>query len=557
MMRKKSSILKEYKLAIAIALLVIVLGSIGIVVYLKLNNNKIKEFNNEYYTFNYNSSWKVKEENEKSILLMHGKNANINIEIVTLEDEYRYLSIEDLLDEFLYNVESQNKDYSLIFKESAYITKNNYEGYKMLYENGENQAMVAICKKEDCVIIFKYESTNNYFDILLDSAQNIIYTFNTIDKQFELSYKLNVDTKDIKWNSNEEITSSLEDIEEYEIADKNYLVNFSIPLNFELRKLDSTYGYFNYKGLTSGSIILYADIENRNIYEYIEKNGNLYKNYNNIRNGEEYSNFKEAIKKMDLENGIGYIYKNSYTYAGYSGNQEYEEVLLIYELDTNHIFIIELEASKVSIPEELVSRIKMNSSKNYSSYINNKKENGNLICELKEFIDYEKTKIQVITLKVPERYKEIDKGYYNIYTHRNFGLNYNEEMEIYEYDVEYETSLSIESKLDILNSRYSSYKNKGEYKELEYKETREVNGKIFDIYEGGYTDIGGALFFETGRKPYYVNSKVLFYKLNTGNVLSIEIKGNGVEISNEVLNELTNFNIETKTNEKRGNENEL
>ena len=557
MMRRKGSILKEYKLAIIIALLIIIIGSIGIVVYLKLNDNKIKEFRNEYYTFNYNSSWKIKDKNEKLISLVHDKDATLNIEIVSLEDEYRYLPIEDLLDEFLYNIEIQNKEYSLLFKESAYITKNNYEGYKMLYENGESQAMVVICKKADRLIIFKYEATNNYFDILLDSAQNIIYTFNPIDKQFELSYKLNVETTDISWNSNEEITSGLKDVENYEIAYKNYLVNFSIPLNFELGELDSTSGYFNYRGLSNGSITLNANIWNTNIYEYVEKDGSLYTNYKYIKEGEDYSNFQENIKQMELENGIGYIYKNSYTYIGYSSNKNYEEVVLIYELDTSHIFTIKLEASKVSIPEELVSKIKLNSSKNYASYINNKVENGNLICELKEFTDYERTKVQVITLNVPEKYKEINKGYYNIYTHRNFGLNYNEEMEIYEYDAEYEVCSSLDSKLDSLNSDYSSYKSKGEYKELEFKETLTLNEKTFDIYEGGYTDISGALFSEIGREYYYVNSKVLFYKLDTGKVLSIEIKGNGVEISNEVLNELTNFNIETKTNEKRGNENGL
>ena len=557
MMRRKGSILKEYKLAIIIALLIIIIGSIGIVVYLKLNDNKIKEFRNEYYTFNYNSSWKIKDKNEKLISLVHDKDATLNIEIVSLEDEYRYLPIEDLLDEFLYNIEIQNKEYSLLFKESAYITKNNYEGYKMLYENGESQAMVVICKKADRLIIFKYEATNNYFDILLDSAQNIIYTFNPIDKQFELSYKLNVETTDISWNSNEEITSGLKDVENYEIAYKNYLVNFSIPLNFELGELDSTSGYFNYRGLSNGSITLNANIWNTNIYEYVEKDGSLYTNYKYIKEGEDYSNFQENIKQMELENGIGYIYKNSYTYIGYSSNKNYEEVVLIYELDTSHIFTIKLEASKVSIPEELVSKIKLNSSKNYASYINNKVENGNLICELKEFTDYERTKVQVITLNVPEKYKEINKGYYNIYTHRNFGLNYNEEMEIYEYDAEYEVCSSLDSKLDSLNSDYSSYKSKGEYKELEFKETLTLNEKTFDIYECGYTDISGALFSEIGREYYYVNSKVLFYKLDTGKVLSIEIKGNGVEISNEVLNELTNFNIETKTNEKRGNENGL
>lgn len=546
MMKKKSSLLKEYKLAIIIALLIIILGSISTIIYLKLNNIEIKEFINEYYSFNYNSSWKIKDKNEKSILLVHNKDATLNIEIVTLVDEYKYLAIDDVLEELLYNIEKQNEDYSLLYKESAYITKNNYEGYKMLYENGENQAMVVVCKKLDTLIIFKYEATNNYFDILLDSVQNIIYTFNSIDKQFELSYKLNVDTTEINWNTNEEITSGLKDIQNHEIAYKNYLVNYSLPKNFELINIDSTSGYFDYKGLSNGNITLKTNVYNTNIYEYIEKDGSLYNSYKYKREGEDYSNFQENIKQMELENKIGYIYKNSYTYEGYSNNKNYEEVVLVYELDTNHIFTVNIEATKVAIPEELVSKIKINSSKNYASYVNNNTENGNLICELKEFTDYQKDKVQVITLKVPEKYKEIDKGYYNIYTHRNYGLNYNEDIEIYEYDIEYEVYSSIESKLNILNSNYNSHSNKGEYKKIEYKETITLNGKNFDIYEGGYTDISGALFSEIGREYYYVNSTVLFYKLDTGKVLSIDIKGNGVKISDDILNELTNFDIEIK-----------
>lgn len=550
MIRKKNTLLKEYKIAIIIAISIIITGTLLTVIYVKANENKIKEFKNEYYTFKYNTSWKIKDNNQNSISLINKENSTLDIKIVTLEDEYRYLPIEDILDEFLYNMQNQNKDYNLLFKEKYSITKNNYEGYKMLYENDKNQAMIIVYKIAEKLIICKYEADNTWFDILLDSAQDVIYNFDIVDKEIELTYKIQLDTNELNWNSNQEIISQLKDTKNYEIAYKNYLVNFSIPSNFELNDFDSTSKQFNYKGLTDGKVSLDANIHNCNIYEYVENSGTLFNYYKYIREGEEYSDFQENIKQMELESGIGYIYKNSYIYAGYSGDTNYEEVVLIYELDTSHIFTVKINATEVSIPEELVTKIGLNSSKNYSSYINNKIENGNLICELKEFIDYEKTDIQLITLKIPQKYTEIDKNY-NIYEHRNYGLNYNEKMEIYEYNIEYEICTSTNSKIDVLNSNYNSHKNKGTYKELEYKETLALNGKTFDIYEGGYTDISGALFSKTEREYYYVSSKVLIYKLDTGKILSIEIKGNDVEISDEILNELTNFNIEIKSKEKR------
>jgi hypothetical protein len=40
-----------------------------------------------------------------------------------------------------------------------------------------------------------------------------------------------------------------------------------------------------------------------------------------------------------------------------------------------------------------------------------------------------------------------------------------------------------------------------------------------------------------------MNKTVLFHSLSTGGYLVIEIDGNGVEISQEVLNDLTNVDI--------------
>lgn len=548
MINKLYNGLKKYILVIIIALIVILIGFIGMILFWG-NSNKItiKEFKNNYCSFNYDNSWKIQEQKENSILLAN-KQSSLNIEVVSLENEYKYLSIEDMLDEFLFSINQQNQQYSLLFKEKDYITENSYEGYKILYEDGESQSMIMICKKDDKLFVFNYEAKNKYFDILLDSAQNIIYTFNTIDEKFELTHKLDIETSKIEWFPNEEITSQLNDVNNYDIANNNYLVNISVPQKFELSKFDSMSAYFNYKGLKEGSISLNAYIYNSNIYTFLDKEESVsfYKTYRIHRENEEYSNFKEELEQIEVEDKIQYIYKNSYTYISNYGNTDYEEVVILYELDTKHVLKINIQASNTKIPKELVDSINLNSSKNYSSYIINKVEDGKLICELKEFVDYKKDKIQTITLQIPQKYKEVNDGFNNIYTTRDFGLNYDEEMEMYQYDITYDVRNSLESTIKSLNSSYKSYDNYGTYKELTYKQTIELNGKSFDIYEGGYSNLGGALFSATGRTLYFVNTKVLFYKLDSEKVLAIEIKGNGYEISDEMLNELTNFKVEIK-----------
>ena len=143
-----------------------------------------------------------------------------------------------------------------------------------------------------------------YFDILLDSVQNIVYDFQILDNSFNLTYKLSVDTNDVSWSTNNEVKDS-NNVSEYEIANKNYLVKYSVPKSFELSSFNSTMSYFNYRGLSNGSITLTANIRNTNIYEYMDKNGSystLYYSFNNQREGKnDYSDFKS--ENWDIVDG--------------------------------------------------------------------------------------------------------------------------------------------------------------------------------------------------------------------------------------------------------------
>ena len=96
--------------------------------------------------------------------------------------------------------------------------------------------------------------------------------------------------------------------------------------------------------------------------------------------------------------------------------------------------MITISSKDVSIPKELITMIKVNSSKNYSSYIKNTKEDDLLVSELKEYSNQTKDKIYSIKVKLPNSYKEIDKNQ-NIYSYRYFGLNYNKKDNLYEYQI--------------------------------------------------------------------------------------------------------------------------
>ena len=141
----------------------------------------------------------------------------------------------------------------------------------------------------------------------------------------------------------------------------------------------------------------------------------------------------------------------------------------------------------------------------------------------------------------------------NIYEERYYGLNYHEDMDIYDYDVYYQRNINayrnlnnsgVETTIKLENSLME--KNYGKYKELTLSGNITLNGKEFIVYSGGYTDKSGILLSNRNRKLYYVNEKVLLYKMAgeyDDEYLEIRVRGNDKEITNEVLKEITNFTI--------------
>ena len=338
------------KIVLIILLLIVITLIISIVI---IKNNNFKridkcEFNDENYSLNYDSTWNITEKNENNVELIHNKSGSyVKALIVELSDEIKYKKLDEIFDSFLYNIKEQNKDFNLLNKEIVNDFKNNLDAYKILMENTNNQEIVYIYKQGNRCVILSYEAENEYFDILLDSANSIINSFELKEKKYDIITDINLQTQKIDYTSSDEVNSLLKDTKDETISDLGFSVTYRIPSNF----IYTDFKNYNFQNLKSGEYInLRANIFNVNIYEYFDKENsfNIYDKY--LLNT--YNESKVQIDKL-ADEPLSYIYKNSYL----NNNNITENIELVFELDVNHIFSIQLNSFGTGIPEELVKMI--------------------------------------------------------------------------------------------------------------------------------------------------------------------------------------------------------
>ncbi len=522
-----------------ILILVIIAISIFLIFNIMNQKNTMIELNMNNYSLQYDNTWEINKKDDSEINLIHKKSkSELNIKITELQDEIQYNTVDEIFDSILYNIQEQNSDYKLIYKEASKITKQDMDGYKMLFEADDRQAAIYMYKQGNKIIIFTYEATYDYFDILLDSVNNIIYNFSLKETQFDVKANINLKTQEINYTEQSNISDLLENTVAEKISSSNYLVEYSIPDNFKSTDYNTKYGYFDFENVPDGAKLkLSTSILNRNLYEYLDREDtpNIYDDYN-------LNSYNQANEKLDKfgDNPLSYIYKNNYL----TNNEITENIELIFELNQNHIFIVKISSEGVGIPEKLVKMIKVNSFKNVASNINVEKENGFLIGKLKQYTDYTHEQTEEITLKLPDSYQEIDNDT-NLYEERHYISDYFEEVQIPNYEVDYKiTTSSIESELNILDKTIN--KDLGTYKDFTKMKDITLNNKKFKSYERGYTLLSSNTDSSGKKYKYYTNEKVLFYELQNDRYLVIIINGNENKITDELINKLTNFDVNIK-----------
>ena len=113
-------------------ILVIIVIIVGISIFFIIRNNiktKIHEIDRSNYSLKYDNTWKTVKEDDNEIELLHKKSkSKLDLKINELEDGIQYKSIDEIFDSLLYNIQGQNNNYKLIYKEKTKLTKNNIDG---------------------------------------------------------------------------------------------------------------------------------------------------------------------------------------------------------------------------------------------------------------------------------------------------------------------------------------------------------------------------------------------------------------------------------------------
>lgn len=160
--------MKKMKYLIMIIILSLII-TFGITFSLK---GQVHEYGNSDFKIKYDNTWKM-EETDKGVLLVHKKsNSKVKIQCKVLETKYIDTKLNDIISDIMASVEKQNNSFKLISKLDSF--NSDYESYAYLYEYGMEQALVSVFKKDNKLVIAYFHSNSEYYDIVLDSVENIL-----------------------------------------------------------------------------------------------------------------------------------------------------------------------------------------------------------------------------------------------------------------------------------------------------------------------------------------------------------------------------------------------
>ena len=155
------------KWKIILFIIVLILSLLIEILYFNSKKVELKNYQNDYYKIKYDTTWNLK--NNK---LEHKKSkSRIKVNYKVLDQSYIDIELKDIINDLLYSIEKQNKDYKKIMQKKI---DNPYEGYQVLYEDNDVQSLVTIYKKDNVLLFITFNADSEYFDILIDNVETIL-----------------------------------------------------------------------------------------------------------------------------------------------------------------------------------------------------------------------------------------------------------------------------------------------------------------------------------------------------------------------------------------------
>lgn len=417
--------------------------------------NSFVEVSNNNYAINYDGTWNLKEQQQNYVLLSHDGNT-LEFLISQLTQEQKELKMEYLIQDIIQVIKKEHPEYQLITGNDKLVTKEKYQGYTLLYENGDSQTMITIARKSDQLLLINYTATDESFDVLLDSAENVIYQFKLLDKKITMNNNLSdISISKIKFDNT---TYQYKETKEYEIASNHYQVKYLLPELFQITNFSTINPIYRYIGDDYNTIQVTTQVQNMNLYEVLteEEYGTIPYIKKELEKNEKVSNIKIENDKTDY----GYIYQITYQYQLLDTTQERQQVYMFYALDPLKTFVIQIESDKMAISNQLLQDIKVTSIKKYSSNIEKVMSNGYLKGTMRTFLLGNYNSYYNVKYQVKQSYTELDYNQ-NMEDTRYFGYNYQPELEDYAYIIQLHITNTgnVSSEIEAIKNTYSFYKN--------------------------------------------------------------------------------------------------
>jgi len=511
-------IVRKYKKELIIVASALLVSLLALIIFA---NRKIgiNQFETDNYRVTYDSTWKRTTSEPLNLVLEHITGSTINFDIYNLEEDFRFMSFLNLVNEIEFAVRTQNENHELIARQEVTVTKNNYEGYQILYETEENSVLVVIAQKGEQVLTITYQASMEDFDLLLDSVQEIVYNFELISMSFELAERVSdINFKTLSlYKGGIDVSGRTKS----QIANFQFLVEYEVPNNFTRTIFNSMLGSYEYRDQNNGSIQIRTSILPNNIYRYIDGLENLWFRKAALAN----KSLNETYSKIS---DTKYVYNARYsTESLLSETVENEVIHIIYALDHRRTFLIEITARNMRIPASVFENTEMVSSRKIALNIVRNIENGMLRNEMKVMLDSRNGRHNTVMLYTPEIYYEYESNFMprSKYEERIFRHYRNDR----DYDIEIKYYFNrLANRESHLNSLQEIWFKNAPRQPLGI---RTYNDKEFTVYRFDFVS-------DDGQNQVFV----LIYEFE-GTVLITSIRGVNRQISEEEILELTNFDM--------------
>lgn len=523
---------------------VLVLITIGLIAYLILifigAQQEEKLLSTNKLSFIQDSTWSVSKKSDELVVLKHLTGGELTIKIIELNLENEFVSLEELSQKTLKNIEEQNPSYKLIAKEQTTLLKKQLLSFKTLYEKEKEQVLVLISREENNLVVVTFKAPMESYDLLLDS---VYYQINNLEiiKKIDNVQALKVqDLKKITWQENKEFTELLNKTKEYEIAFNHRMVKYTFPDIFTLKILDVWRQEFYYKedksNYLSKKIESEVNILKTNIDYLINSDVADSLNYNvNVLKKSKYKKAKNINVELEKINKKeeSYIYKISYE----EDSKKNTDYYILFKLDERRTLQFKFMTTDFVLPKEIIDKINIVSNEEYAQYFfRNINPKGYLENTLKSWVDSLKNEeYYEIKISVPKNYYEYNRGTMVDIDRKLYGTNYDEETASYKINVHYEIDDSfkyfLKSPVNIIN-----YK---EVDKLTHLGSINLHGKKFERYKADYKA-------DVDYKEYSFSDTILVYEINESKHFVITINNRDGIINTDMLRKVSLLEINIK-----------